>query len=168
MGTEPVTTSTRRTVTEMSAPVPPTADGSPEGETPTPHHGPMARLHTALDTVRANPTGRVALKLTIAILGGLIVALGIALIPLPGPGWAIVILGLAIWALEFHWARRLLEFTRRHVRSWTSWIGRQSLGMRFVVGLVGFVFISFVVWASVRVSFGVDLAEVVLGWVGTR
>ncbi len=165
MGTEPGTTSTRRTVAEMSPPAPPTADGSPEGET---HTGPMARLHRVLDPIRANPTGRVALKLTVAILGGLIVALGIVLIPLPGPGWAIGILGLAIWAIEFHWARRLLHFTRAHVRSWTSWIARQSLGVRFAVGLAGLLFISAVVWASVRVSFGIDLVEVALGWLTTR
>ena len=155
----------------MSAPVPPATGGSPEGDTTAPAghlHGPMARLHRTLDTIRANPTGRVALKVTIGILGGLIVAVGIALIPLPGPGWAIVILGLAIWALEFHWARRLLEFTRRHVRSWTTWVTRQSLGLRFVIGLVGFVFISFVVWASLKMSLGVDLYDVAMKFVGTR
>jgi len=135
---------------------------------PETHHGPLARLHRRLDAFRANPTGRVALKVTIGILGGLIVALGIALIPLPGPGWAIVILGLAIWALEFHWAKRLLDFTRRHVRSWTSWITRQPLGLRFLIGLVGFVFISAVVWASVKFSLGVDLMDMALRWMGTR
>ncbi|GAA0798723.1 TIGR02611 family protein [Spirilliplanes yamanashiensis] len=160
----------------MSAPVPPTADGSPEGDTTAPAghaghhhgHGPMARLHRLLDPIRANPTGRLALKITVGILGGLIVAVGIALIPLPGPGWAIVILGLAVWALEFHWAHRLLEFTRRHVRSWTTWVTRQSLGLRFVIGLVGFVFISFVVWASVKMSLGVDLWDVAMKFLGTR
>nr|WP_239107816.1 TIGR02611 family protein [Spirilliplanes yamanashiensis] len=128
----------------------------------------MARLHRLLDPIRANPTGRLALKITVGILGGLIVAVGIALIPLPGPGWAIVILGLAVWALEFHWAHRLLEFTRRHVRSWTTWVTRQSLGLRFVIGLVGFVFISFVVWASVKMSLGVDLWDVAMKFLGTR
>jgi uncharacterized protein (TIGR02611 family) len=63
--------------------------------------------------IRANPTGRLALKIGIGVLGGLVVALGIVLIPFPGPGWAIVILGLAIWAVEFAWAKNLLEFTKR-------------------------------------------------------
>jgi uncharacterized protein (TIGR02611 family) len=34
---------------------------------------------------------------------------GIALIPLPGPGWAIVFIGLGMLALEFKWAENLME-----------------------------------------------------------
>jgi uncharacterized protein (TIGR02611 family) len=34
---------------------------------------------------------------------------GIAAIPLPGPGWAIVFVGLGMLALEFKWAENLME-----------------------------------------------------------
>jgi len=117
-----------------------------------------------LDRIRANPTGRLALKVGIGVFGGLVVAVGIVLIPFPGPGWAIVIVGLAILALEFAWARNLLEFTKRHVQSWTHWIGRQSLPVRAVVGVIGMMFVGAIVWLSVKLSFGVDLMEVVRGW----
>jgi uncharacterized protein (TIGR02611 family) len=117
-----------------------------------------------LDRIRANPTGRMALKVGIGVFGGLVVAVGIVLIPFPGPGWAIVIVGLAILALEFAWARNLLEFTKRHVQSWTHWIARQSLPVRAVVGVVGMVFVSAIVWISVKLSLGIDLIDVVLGW----
>jgi len=117
-----------------------------------------------LDKVRATPTGRLALKIGIGVLGTLVIALGIILIPFPGPGWAIVILGLAIWALEFAWAKSLLEFTKRYVKAWTSWIGRQSRPVRGMLGVVGLVFVAGVVWASVRVSFGVDLIEKTREW----
>ena len=90
-----------------------------------------------LDRIRANPTGRMSLKIAIGVLGAVVVAAGIVMIPFPGPGWAVVILGLAIWAVEFAWARNLLEFTKRHVQSWTHWIGRQSWPMRALIGLVG-------------------------------
>ena len=113
-----------------------------------------------LDKIRANPSGRLALKIGIGDLGGLVVALGIVLIPFPGPGWAIVILGLAIWAIEFVWARHLLAFTKRHVQSWTHWVTRQSLGVRAVIGVVGMIFVSAVVWLSVRMSLGIDLYQV--------
>jgi uncharacterized protein (TIGR02611 family) len=43
-----------------------------------------------------------------AVVGFTVVALGLALIPLPGPGWLIVGLGLAMLALEFDRAERLL------------------------------------------------------------
>ena len=93
------------------------------------------------------------------------VAIPCILIPFPGPGWAIVILGLAIWAIEFAWARNLLEFTKRHVQSWTHWIARQTIPVRALVGLVGMIFVSFIVWASVKLSFGIDLWQVVREWV---
>jgi uncharacterized protein (TIGR02611 family) len=121
-----------------------------------------------LDRIRSNSTGRMALKIGVGIVGGLVVAVGIVLIPFPGPGWAIVILGLAILAVEFHWARGLLAFTKRHVQSWTHWIGRQSLPVRALIGLVGMVFISAVVWASVRLSFGIDLFTVCLDWLKSQ
>ena len=34
---------------------------------------------------------------------------GLALVPLPGPGWAIVFIGLGMLALEFKWAENLME-----------------------------------------------------------
>jgi uncharacterized protein (TIGR02611 family) len=117
-----------------------------------------------LDKIRANPTGRLALKIGIGVLGALVIALGIILIPFPGPGWAIVILGLAIWALEFAWAKRLLDFTKRNVKAWTSWIGRQSLPVRAVLGIVGMIFVAAIVWASVRLSFGIDLIDKIREW----
>jgi uncharacterized protein (TIGR02611 family) len=123
--------------------------------------GPVRGL---LDRIRANRTSRLILRIGIGVLGTLVVALGIVLIPFPGPGWAIVILGLAIWAIEFVWAKNLLEFTKRHVQSWTRWVGRQSIPVRAIIGVVGMTFVAFVVWASVRISFGVDLAVMVWGW----
>ncbi|GAA0422587.1 hypothetical protein Aca07nite_24460 [Actinoplanes capillaceus] len=121
-----------------------------------------------LDRIRSNSTGRLALKIGIGALGGLVVAVGIVLIPFPGPGWAIVILGLAILAVEFHWARGLLAFTKRHVQNWTHWVGRQTLGVRALIGLVGMIFISFVVWLSVLLSFDLNLFTWSLDFVGWR
>jgi len=121
-----------------------------------------------LDRIRAKRSGRLALRIGIGTLGTLVVALGIVLIPFPGPGWAIVILGLAIWAIEFAWAKNLLEFTKRHVQSWTRWIGRQTLPMRALIGVVGLIFVGAIVWASVRLSFGIDLVGVTRDWLASR
>ncbi|MCW3839105.1 TIGR02611 family protein [Micromonospora yasonensis] len=126
------------------------------------------RLHTTLELIRANPTGRIALKIFIGALGAIIVTVGIALIPLPGPGWLLVIAGLGVWAVEFHWARRLLAFTRRNVHAWTRWVTRRSLGVRFVLGVVGLVFVSVVVWLSLKYSLGIDLVAQVLHYLATH
>ncbi|MEU1589055.1 TIGR02611 family protein [Micromonospora sp. NPDC005710] len=115
------------------------------------------RISLTLDLIRANPTGRIALKIFIAIAGAIVVTIGIALIPLPGPGWLLVIAGLGIWAVEYHWARRLLGFTRRHVHGWTRWVTKQSLLVRIVLGSVGLVFVATVVWLSLKYSLGIDV-----------
>ncbi|MCZ7438840.1 TIGR02611 family protein [Micromonospora sp. WMMC241] len=141
---------------------------SPRALTPRRQRGWRGRLNTTLDLIRANPTGRVALKIFIGILGALVVTVGIALIPLPGPGWLLVIAGLGVWAVEFHWARRLLAFTRRHVNAWTRWVTSRSLPVRFVLGLVGLVFVSVVVWLSLKYSLGIDVVARALHYLATH
>ncbi|MGY0236020.1 TIGR02611 family protein [Longispora urticae] len=120
-----------------------------------------------LDRIREKPGGRLAVKITVTVLGVAVIILGAFLIPLPGPGWLIVLAGLAILALEFHWARRLLAFARHQLDRWTGWIKRQSLLVRAVIGVLGLVFVAAVVWASVKYSLGVDLwqeARDLTGW----
>lgn len=48
-------------------------------------------------------------KVLIALLGCTVLMLGVMLIPLPGPGLLVVILGLAILASEFSWAQTWLD-----------------------------------------------------------
>jgi uncharacterized protein (TIGR02611 family) len=123
---------------------------------------------TILAKIRSNPTGRLALRIGIGTLGALVIALGIILIPFPGPGWAIVILGLAIWAIEFTWAKRLLDFTKRQVQGWTHWVGRRSWPTRILIGALGLLCVGAIVWESVRLSFGVDLIAEGRDWLASR
>jgi uncharacterized protein (TIGR02611 family) len=126
------------------------------------------RIQATYELIRANPTGRITLKIVVAITGLAVVALGLALVPLPGPGWLIVLVGLSIWAIEYAWARHLLLFTRRQLQRWTHWIARQSWPIRIVIGLVGLVFVSIVVWASLKFSFGIDLVAKFLDYLATH
>ena len=82
------------------------------------------------------------------------VALGIVLIPFPGPGWLIVLAGLAILAIEFVWAQRLLLFTKGRLESWWHWLGRQSILVRLTVGLFGLLFVGLVLWLSWSLTLG--------------
>lgn len=149
---------------------------SPPGSAPEPATvvvdaavtGRRGRLRTTLDLIRSNPTGRAALRIFIGVTGAIVVIIGLILVPLPGPGWLIVIGGLAIWAVEFHWARRLLAFTRKHVTSWTRWVTRQSLLVRGAIALACFVFVSAVVWLSVKLGLGIDLVATVLKYIATN
>ena len=48
-------------------------------------------------------------KLIIAVIGGTVVLIGVALIVLPGPAFIVIPIGLAILATEFAWARRAVN-----------------------------------------------------------
>ena len=48
-------------------------------------------------------------RVAFTIVAFLITLAGLAAIPLPGPGWAIVFVGLGMLALEFKWAENLME-----------------------------------------------------------
>ena len=80
-------------------------------------------------------------RVCVGIVGGLIVAVGLATIPLPGPGWFIVIAGLVVLATEFLWAERLLEFTRRHVKRWTDWVKGRPVWVRVLIALATAAFV---------------------------
>jgi uncharacterized protein (TIGR02611 family) len=68
-----------------------------------------------------------------AIVGGLVVILGIIAIPYPGPGWLIVFTGLAILATEFAWAQRILDRARGEYDRWQQWLKRQKPVIRGLV-----------------------------------
>ena len=48
-------------------------------------------------------------RVAFMVLAFVVVLGGLALVPLPGPGWAIVFVGLGMLALEFDWAEKLME-----------------------------------------------------------
>jgi len=56
---------------------------------------------------------RVAKRIVVAVVGGTVTLIGIALIVLPGPAFLIIPIGLSILATEFVWAKRFLEKARQ-------------------------------------------------------
>jgi len=60
---------------------------------------------------------------------------GLALVPLPGPGWLVVFLGLGLLATEFAWAQRLLGFTRHRVAAFSPWLAARTLVLRRLLTL---------------------------------
>lgn len=55
---------------------------------------------------------RYARRVVIAIVGGCMVLVGIAMIVLPGPAFIVIPAGLGVLALEFAWARLWLKKIR--------------------------------------------------------
>ena len=60
---------------------------------------------------------RFARKVVVAVIGVSVLAIGIALILLPGPAVLVIPLGLAILGTEFLWARRLLRRVKQGMAS---------------------------------------------------
>lgn len=107
-------------------------------------------LQPARAWMRRRPGGAALWKAVIALVGVAIVLLGVLLIPLPGPGWAIVFLGVAVWATEFVWAKRLLLFGQGVLRRWTGWAMRQSHFVRGLLGLGGLLVAAGVIYLGWR------------------
>lgn len=61
-------------------------------------------------------------KCLIALIGGTVVLIGVAMLVLPGPGTLVIAGGLAILATEFFWARRAL----RNAKSTVAKVRRKS------------------------------------------
>lgn len=78
-------------------------------------------------------TTRLVWRIGVAIVGGAVLAAGVVMIPYPGPGWLVVFAGLAILAIEFPWARRVLDFARAKYDAWVAWLKRQNLAVRLLV-----------------------------------
>jgi uncharacterized protein (TIGR02611 family) len=106
--------------------------------------------------LRSTRAGRVVSQVIVAVIGGSVIAVGVVLIPFPGPGWAIVFGGLAILAVEFHWARVLLKRARFILERWWRWVGQQSGLVRGLIGVAGLAFVGGVVLVSLRLSLGAE------------
>ncbi len=59
-------------------------------------------------------------RAVIAVIGFTVLAIGLAMVVLPGPAVVVIPLGLTILATEFVWARRLLQKARATIARKTS------------------------------------------------
>ncbi|WP_459642269.1 TIGR02611 family protein [Kineococcus sp. NUM-3379] len=135
----------RHTAQEAPARRPEAPQDGPHG---LPHPGPApaaaphvhrwtrwrAALHARREHIRSDPRTNHLWRVAVAVAGSAVTALGLVLVPLPGPGWLIVLIGLAVLGSEFHWARRTHLFARRHVHAWTAWVAARSWTVRLLLG----------------------------------
>lgn len=56
-------------------------------------------------------------RMTVLLVGSIVLAAGVVMLVTPGPGWLGLILGLAILASEFVWAERLLKRAKAGARA---------------------------------------------------
>lgn len=64
-----------------------------------------------------NITYKIARRIAVAVVGSTVLAVGVALIVLPGPAIIVIPIGLAILSIEFAWARLWLKKVRESISS---------------------------------------------------
>ncbi len=73
------------------------------------------------DALRRRRLANLVYRGVVGVVGLVVFAVGIIAIPYPGPGWAIVFVGLGILATEFDWAKRLLAFAQERYNAVMAW-----------------------------------------------
>ena len=105
-----------------------------------------AALHARRERIRADARTNRLWRLAVGVVGTAIALLGLALVPLPGPGWLIVLVGLAVLGSEFHWARRTHRYARRTLHRWAQWVQRCSWPARLGLGSASAAAVAAVAW----------------------
>ena len=72
-------------------------------------------------------TYKVAKRITIGVVGGTVLLVGVAMIILPGPAFVVIPAGLGILAIEFAWARNWLGKIKAKAQAVTG-IGTRPAG----------------------------------------
>lgn len=93
-----------------------------------------------------------ALRAAVLLVGSVLVAVGAVMLVLPGPGWAVILLGLVVLASEFAWAQRRLEPLRRFAERGVGVIRERPGGPAILKGLVVAGCLSLVAGAAIAVS----------------
>ena len=105
------------------------------------------RAHHVLTRIEAwahqGPVRAVVVKIGVSVVGPLVIAAGVAMLVLPGPGLVVMALGAALLALEYDWARRLLGSCGRTLNKGRlavvpkdASMARRALGVATTVALI--------------------------------
>lgn len=67
----------------------------------------------------------------VLVVGTFVILVGLITVPLPGPGWLTVFVGIAILSLEVHWASRVLTWAMHKYEQFFAWYRAQSKKRRY-------------------------------------
>ncbi|WP_331446225.1 TIGR02611 family protein [Streptomyces xanthochromogenes] len=84
-------------------------------DTGSDEQGAAALGSRAPEFIKASRPLHLSWQVGVFVVGLAVVAAGIVMLPLPGPGWLVIFGGMAIWATEFVWAQLVLRWTKRKV-----------------------------------------------------
>jgi uncharacterized protein (TIGR02611 family) len=101
------------------------------------------------------------------MVGLAVLGVGILAIPYPGPGWAIVFVGLGILATEFDWARRLLAYAKERYDKVMDWFHRQGRFVQILGGLLTALIVALTLWLLGAADWTAELVGVDQRWLNS-
>ncbi|HEX7107242.1 MAG TPA: PGPGW domain-containing protein [Acidothermaceae bacterium] len=80
-------------------------------------------------------------RVTISVVGLIVLLVGVVMLIAPGPGFLVIALGLLILSVEYEWARRHLDRAKGHARTLADKAAANRLSTAistlFALGIVG-------------------------------
>lgn len=70
-------------------------------------------METKYDNPETDQRASLIKRIAVAVVGGFVTIVGIALIVLPGPAFIVIPLGLSILATQFEWPKRVIEKAKK-------------------------------------------------------
>ncbi len=101
--------------------------------------------------IKARKSLHLSWQVGVFVVGLAVIAAGVAMLVLPGPGWVAIFAGLAIWATEFAWAHLVLRWTKRKVteaaqKALDPKVRRRNIILTSVGLVIAAVLIGFYLW----------------------
>lgn len=122
------------------------------------------RLARWREGLRDRPLAELAYRIVIGVVGTLVLLVGIVTIPYPGPGWAVVFLGLAILASEFSFARKVLRYVRARYDKVMAWFARQHVAVKGLGAAFTGVVVIATLWLLGAAGWAADLVGLEQSW----
>ena len=119
------------------------------------------------DRLRDRRRAEFVYRIVVAVVGLAVFAVGILAIPYPGPGWAIVFVGLGILATEFEWARRLLAYAKERYDTVMDWFHRQHAIVQILGGLFTALIVAATLWLLGALDWTGELVGVEHPWLNS-
>jgi uncharacterized protein (TIGR02611 family) len=116
------------------------------------------------DRLRERRIADFGYRVMVGIVGLAVLAVGIVAIPYPGPGWAIVFLGLAILATEFSAAQRVLKWVRARYDAAMDWFKRQHIAVRAIGAAITALVVVATLWLLGAVGWSANLVGLEWPW----
>lgn len=119
------------------------------------------------DGLRDRPKVEFGYRIAVAVVGLAVLGVGIVAIPYPGPGWAIVFVGLGILATEFDWARRLLAYAKVRYDKVMDWFHRRGKVVQILGGVFTALVVAVTLWLLGALDWSGELVGIEHPWLNS-